>query len=95
MSRFQKNGNIYILVTYGDVIFDPTETNDWNIFVIVLDELSNAAFRLSLRCLGVELDGGGVNPSPRPDDVLRSEHRPGAGYCKVKFDPFFIIQVQA
>ena len=31
--------------------------NDWNTFVMVLDELSNAVFRLSLRCSGVELDG--------------------------------------
>ena len=46
---------------------------------MVFDELSIAAFRLSLRRSGDELEGGGRKTAPPRPDVLQSEHRPGAG----------------
>ena len=34
--------------------------NDRSTFLLILDELSNAAYRMSLRSSGAELDGGGA-----------------------------------
>ena len=51
--------------------------NDRNSFVIIFDALLNAAYRVSLRCPGVELEGKGVQ-TPRPG-VFGAEHRHGAG----------------
>ena len=49
-------------MTSGDLTFDLLK-NDRSSFVMIFDALSNAAYRVSLRGPGAELDGG-VQTSP-------------------------------
>ena len=49
---------------------------------MIFNELSNAVFcRLGLRCVGAEIDGGGVfKPPPPPQQVVENpEAKQGAG----------------
>ena len=47
--------------TFDDVTdLWPDLKNDQNTLLVILDELSNAACRMSLRSSGAELDGGGA-----------------------------------
>ena len=65
-------------MTFGDLNITLSEKCQ-NSFQIIFDELSNAVFRLALRCLGAELKGGGVETPPRHGEG-GAEHRHGAGY---------------
>ena len=47
---------------------------------MIFDELSNAALRVSLRCLGAELVGGAFVRPPPPQQVVENlEAQLGAG----------------
>ena len=46
---------------------------------MIFDELSNAALRVSLRCLGAELEGGGRSNAPPQQVVENLEAQQGAG----------------
>ena len=47
---------------------------------MIFRELSNAVFRFVLRCLGAEIDGGGVQTPPPPQQVVENpEAQQGAG----------------
>ena len=48
-------------LTFGDLWWPdlwPDLKNDWSSFVMIFDALSNAAYRVSLRGLGAEIEGG-------------------------------------
>ena len=52
-------------MTSGDLSFDLTQTMAWaSISVMILDALSNAAYRVSLRGPGAKLDGASKHPWP-------------------------------
>ena len=50
-------------MTFGDLTFDLTK-NDRNIFVMIFGALLNAAYRVSLRGPGAELEGALKSPPP-------------------------------
>ena len=58
----------------------PDLKNERNTFLLILDELSNAACRMSLRSSGAELDGGGVKTPPPPQHSMENpDHQHGEG----------------
>ena len=61
------------------------EVNDRSSFVMIFDALSNAAYRVSLRSPGAEIEGGGFSTTPQ-QVVENLEAQQGAGY--------FLVQVQ-
>ena len=65
-------------MTSGDLVFGPDLKNDQSTFVMIVNELSNAAYCVSLRCLGAELDGSFSNTSPQ-QVVEIPEAQQGAG----------------
>ena len=54
------------ILTPGDPNFDLSQKNDRNDFEMISRELSNAAFRFSLRRPGAEIMGGGRSNAPPP-----------------------------
>ena len=54
------------ILTPGDPNFDLSQKNDRNDFEMIFRELSNAAFRFSLRRPGAEIMGGGRSNAPPP-----------------------------
>ena len=60
--------------------FWPDRKHDWSTFLLILDELSNAACRMSLRSSGAELDGGRKNaPPPLQHSMENPDHQHGEG----------------
>ena len=57
----------------------PDLKNDLSTFLLILDELSNAAYRMSLRSSGAELDGGGVKTLPPQHSMENPDHQHGEG----------------
>ena len=67
------------ILTPGYPNFDLSQKNDRNDFEMISRELSNAAFRFSLRRPGAEIMGGGVQTPPPQQAVENTEAQQGAG----------------
>ena len=65
-------------MTSGDLTFDLLK-NDRSDFVMIFDALSNAAYRVSLRGPGAEIEGGGSQQPPPQQVVENLEAQQGAG----------------
>ena len=63
----------------GDPNFDLSQKNDRNDFEMIFRELSNAAFRFSLRRPGAEIMGAGVQTPPPPLPAGGGKSRGPAG----------------
>ena len=72
-------------MTSGDLTFDLTKKSDRSDFVIMLSALSNAAFCVSLRDPGAELEGGCSNTPPQQGVEIQDPQR-GAGLKNHTFD---------
>ena len=67
-------------MTSGDLTFDLTLKMTEVLSIVILDELSNAVRRMSLRSSGAELDGGRKNAPPPPKHSMENpDHQHGAG----------------
>ena len=64
LSKNVEIGQIWPLVTSGDLTFDLTLKVTRSSFVMIFDALSNAAYRVSLRGPGAEIEGGVLNNPP-------------------------------
>ena len=63
-------------MTSGDLTFDLTKKSDRSDFFLIFDALSNAAFPVSLRDPGAEVEGG--VQTPPPSRALKSRTPSGA-----------------
>ena len=77
------------ILTPGDPNFDLSQKNDRNDFEMIFRELSNAAFRFSLRRPGAEIMGGGRSNAPPPSRRWKIQ-RPSRARVKIVFN---IIQI--
>ena len=66
-------------MTSGDLTFDLTKKSDRSDFFLIFDALSNAAYPVSLRDPGAELEGGCSNTPPPQQGVQIQEPQRGAG----------------
>ena len=69
-------------LTFGDLWWPdlwPDLKNDRSSFVMIFDALSNAAYRVSLRGPGAEIEGGVLNNPPPQQVVENLEAQQGAG----------------
>ena len=75
-------------MTSGDLTFDLTLKMTRSTFLMIFDELSDAASRMPLRSSGAELDGGGgVKPLSPPSTPWKIQT---TSMARVRYTPFIL-----